>query len=205
MKILIVEDHPSVAHIVDMMIKEISAEIEVEHHTEWQKGLESIQSNTPDFVITDIQIGEHKQLYMMVECHEKKIPCMVFSSYINPTILGYCEDYRARVVVAKSAPIEEVKQGLKCLINNHRYRCSICRELMHTQNQQTEDMPKVIFSPAEEFVILAQIEGKTTVQLSHETKKSKYTIRNQRMSLMEKNGCTMEEIVRRYLFWHTKG
>ena len=205
MKILIVEDHPSVSHIVDMMIKEISAAIEVEHHIHWKKALESIQSNTPDCVITDIQIGEQKQLNMMVECHENKIPFMVFSSFINPTILGYCEDYRARVVVAKSAPIEEVKQGLKCLINNHRYRCSICRELTHTQNEKMEDTPKVIFSPAEEFVILAQIDGKTTVQLSLETKKSKYTIRNQRMSLMEKNGCTMEEIARRYLFWHTLG
>jgi DNA-binding NarL/FixJ family response regulator len=109
------------------------------------------------------------------------------------------------VVVAKSSPIEELKTGLQSLINNQHYRCSVCNQLYDAKNRLSQDTPGVIFSPAEEFVILAQIEGKSTVQLSRETKKSKYTIRNQRMSLMEKNGCTMEEIARRYLFWHTSG
>ena len=188
-----------------MMLEEITPEIEIGHCADYIKALQSIRANSPDFVITDIQIGEHKQLDVLMDCFEKKIPSMVFSSYINSTILSHCEQYKARVVVAKSAPLEELKKGLQSLLNNHRFRCSVCNQLNDAKGRLTEDTPKVIFSPAEEFVILAQIEGKTTLQLSNETKKSKYTIRNQRMSLMEKNGCTMEEIARRYLFWHTSG
>ena len=205
MKLLIVEDHPSVTQVLKMMLEEISNEIEITHCSDYIKALQSITANPPDVVITDIQIGEQKQLNVLMECFEKKIPGMVFSSYINSTILNHCEQYRARVVVAKSAPIEELKAGLQRLLNNQRFRCSVCNAISDAKGRLSEDTPRVIFSAAEEFVILAQIEGKTTVQLSQETKKSKYTIRNQRMSLMEKNGCTMEEIVRRYLFWHTKG
>jgi hypothetical protein len=63
----------------------------------------------------------------------------------------------------------------------------------------------VLFTHAEEDVILGQIAGKSSIQLSIDTHKSKFTIRNQRMSLMEKNQCTMEEIARSYLYWHTSG
>jgi DNA-binding NarL/FixJ family response regulator len=141
----------------------------------------------------------------MEECKELKIPFMVFSGYMNSTILGHCDEYRARVVVTKSAPNEDLKLGIQNLLNDGFYRCSICSELGKVKSRVSEEIPRVLFTQAEEFVILAQIEGKTTLQLSEETRKSIYTIRNQRMKLMEKNGCTMEEIVRRYLFWHTKG
>lgn len=205
MRVYIIEDHPSVFQILKLLLEEMGDHMEIVHFPEWTAAVKSIASSPPDFVITDIQIGDFKQLNILTECHEQKIPCMVFSSHINSTILNHCRQYKARVVVAKSAPFEELKQGLQSLLNNHRFRCSVCNQIADAKGRLSEDTPRVIFSAAEEFVILAQIEGKTTVQLSQETKKSKYTIRNQRMSLMVKNGCTMEEIVRRYLFWHTKG
>jgi DNA-binding NarL/FixJ family response regulator len=205
MKILIVEDHPSVALVLQNIIREIAENATIESHTNLSDGLANVRSGWPNLVISDIQIGNHKQLDILMECFEQKTPCMVFSSYINQTILGHCDEYRATVVVAKSSPITELKQGLEALITGHSYRCSACIALSKVHNPLSEDTPKVIFTHAEEFVILAQIAGKSTIQLAEETKKSKYTIRNQRMSLIEKNGCTMEEIVRRYLFWHTNG
>lgn len=205
MKILILEDHPGIAHLLEMIIREIANNIEIEFFTAWETALESINRASPDFVITDIQIGDYKQLELPEACHKKKIPFMVFTSFINPTIIDHCDQFKARVVVSKSSDMEDLKQGVKSLINNHYFRCSACSDISHSKSRISEETPRVLFSPSEEFVILAQIEGKSTVQLSQETKKSKYTIRNQRMKLMEKNACTMEEIARRYLFWHTKG
>jgi DNA-binding NarL/FixJ family response regulator len=205
MKILILEDHPGIFHLLEMIVREVSESTTIEHHLDWKNALQTLKSSPPDYVITDIQIGEYKQLELMEECKELKIPFMVFSGYMNSTILGHCDEYRARVVVAKSAPIEDLKLGIQNLLNDGFYRCSICSELGKVKSRVSEEIPRVLFTQAEEFVILAQIEGKTTLQLSEETRKSIYTIRNQRMKLMEKNGCTMEEIVRRYLFWHTKG
>jgi DNA-binding NarL/FixJ family response regulator len=205
MKILILEDHPVIAHLLETIIKDIANNIAIEHFTAWENALESMNRAAPDWVISDIQIGDFKQLELLEACHEKKIPFMVFSSFINPTIIDHCNQYKARVVVAKSSDMEDLKQGVKSLINNQYFRCAVCNNINHTKSRISEETPRVLFTPSEEFVILAQIEGKNTVQLSQETKKSKYTIRNQRMKLMEKNACTMEEIARRYLFWHTKG
>lgn len=205
MKVYIIEDHPSVFQILKLILEEMGGHLEIVNFPEWTAAVKAIASSPPDFVITDIQIGDFKQLNTLTECYEKKIPCMVFSSYINSTILGQCERHKARVVVSKSSSIEELKIGLQSLIGHRWFQCSACQSLTDSKRRLSEEIPKVIFTPAEEFVILAQIEGKTTVELSKETKKSKYTLRNQRMKLMEKNGCTMEEIVRRYLFWHTKG
>lgn len=146
-----------------------------------------------------------KQLDLIRECFLLKIPCMVFSSHINSTIIEHCDSLNASVIVSKSSSIEELKMGIHKLLNNEVYRCSLSSQVTNKKSRISELTPKVEFSSAEEYVILAQIEGKSTIELSRETRKSKYTIRNQRMSLIEKNGCTMEEIVRRYLFWHSNG
>ena len=205
MRILILEDHPSIYCVIEMIVKEVLPNVEIDYFSEWDKALESIRKSSPDFVITDIQIGEYKQLDIPKECHLKKIPFMVFTSHINTTILDHCDQLKARVVVAKSSPIDQVKLGVTALLQDRYFRCEISQNISNLKSRFSETTPKVIFSAAEEFVILAQIDGKSTLQLSEESGKSKFTIRNQRMKLMEKNHCTMEEIVRRYLFWHTKG
>jgi DNA-binding NarL/FixJ family response regulator len=205
MKILILEDHPGIYILLETLLKEVSDSPEIDHYTSLENALAAMESNPPDFVITDIQIGEHKQLDTLELCSREKIPYMVFSSYINSTILKHCQEHHARVVVSKSAPVEDLKAGVKNLIHGSYFMCSVCSNIENMKSRISQEVPKVLYTPAEEYVILAQIEGKSTVQLSQETRKSKYTIRNQRMHLMEKNGCTMEEIARRYLFWHTNG
>lgn len=205
MKLIVLEDHPGIAHLITLIVREISEKTEIEHFSQWKNALQAVNLNPPDFVITDIQIGDYKQLELLMACNERKIPCMVFSSYINPTILDLCSQYKAPVVVAKSSPMADFKKGVHHLITGRPYRCEVCNNILHSKRRISEETPRLLFTPAEEFVILAQIEGKSTIQLAKETNKSKYTIRNQRMKLMEKNECTMEEIVRRYLFWHTKG
>ncbi len=206
MKLLIVEDHPGIYYLLQMIAKEISPGIEINYFSDWKEAINSFQESMPDRVITDIQIGDLKQLDMIDECTKLKLPLMVFSSHINPTILQHCHEQRVLVVVSKSAPIEDLKKGVLHLIREKRYRCSVSDMNSNMLSfLRDDDIPRVNFTEAEEFVIWAQIEGKTTVELSKETNKSKYTIRNQRMRLMEKNECTMEELVRRYLYWHSKG
>jgi DNA-binding NarL/FixJ family response regulator len=191
--------------LLSIIVREISDKTEIEYFTQWENALQAVNSIPPDFVITDIQIGDCKQLELLMACHERKIPCMVFSSYINHTILDFCSRYQASVVVAKSSPTEDLKKGVQQLMTGKTFQCEVCNNISHSKGCISEETPRVLFTPAEEIVIRAQIEGKSTIELSKETNKSKYTIRNQRMKLMEKNECTMEEIVRRYLFWHTNG
>jgi DNA-binding NarL/FixJ family response regulator len=205
MKIIILEDHPAISFLLSSIISKIPVKTEIENFTQLGTALQAICSNPPDFVITDIQIEEYKQLEILMKCHKQKIPFMVYSSFINPTILNQCDQYKASVVVSKSASLEDLNTGIQHLIQNKHFRCKVCSSYAESEDNKSRKIPKVVFTSAEESVILAQIAGKTTIQLSVETNKSKYTIRNQRMKLMEKNGCSMEEIARRYLFWHTKG
>lgn len=205
MNILIIEDHPSICKILELMILEKYPKAIINITEELNTSLEFIKKIKPEFVITDIQLGNFKQIEILEECEKFKIPCMVFSSYINATILEQCITFKVNVVVAKSSSIEDLQKGIYHLLSRSSFRCTLSTEINKTQFDNLEYTPKVIFTAAEESVILAQIAGKSTVELSKDTRKSKYTIRNQRMKLMEKNECTMEEIVRRYLFWHTKG
>ncbi len=206
MRILILEDHPSILLVLQQIIKgEINPTIEIISFNDSDSAINFLKSNKTDAVISDIQINNTKQIDIIRECNIQKIPCMVFSSHINPTIIQHCESFNTNVIVSKSSTVEELKLGIRKLLAKEIYRCSLSNQVSQRKSRISEFTPKVDFSAAEEFVILAQIEGKSTIELSKETRKSKYTIRNQRMSLIEKNGCTMEEIVRRYLFWHTNG
>lgn len=205
MRLFIVEDHPSIFYLLKLIVKETASNVRIEYSADWKLSLKKIKRIRPEFVITDIQIGDYKQLEIIETCSQYEIPFMVFSSHINQTILQHCENHNAQVVVAKSAPIQDLKLGIQNLLLKQPFRCEICKNISNSTGRISEQTPKPIFSYSEEFVILAQIEGKSTIELSNETKKSKYTIRNQRMKLMQKNDCTMEELVRRYLFWNTKG
>lgn len=162
-RILVLEDHPCIFYVLEMVIKEISQSIEIVKYSKWEAALDYLREMKPDFVITDIQIGDYKQLEIITECNELKTPCMVFTSHINSTILEHCVDHKVQVVVAKSSPIKELKFGVHRLIHRQVFRCELCSEILNAKGRLSEKTPKVIFTPAQEFVILAQIEGKSTI------------------------------------------
>jgi DNA-binding NarL/FixJ family response regulator len=205
MKLLILDDHPSIFLVIESLLKEIFPDIELNYFQDCQSASKSIEKSPPNFVISDIQIENIKQVEIPRLCHENGIPYMIFSSYINNTVLDLCNELKAMCVVSKSASIYDITQGLKALLSKNHYRCEVCSNIKKSRTYKSDTIPQVLFTVSEEYVIKAQLEGKTTIELSNESKKSKFTIRNQRMNLMEKNQCTMEEIARRYLFWHTKG
>ncbi|MCL9980313.1 MAG: hypothetical protein NBV77_02595 [Bacteroidia bacterium] len=205
MNLLILDDHPSVFLVLQSLLTELAPNIKLIHFIDCQSAQKSIECTPPDFVISDIQIDHIKQLNIPTLCNKMGIPCMIFSNYINFTILDLCKELRVKCIVSKSSSINDLKQGLNALISKDQFYCAVCSNLNKSRTYRSDTIPQVIFTYAEEYAIKAQIEGKSTVDLSKESKKSKFTIRNQRMTLMEKNQCTMEEIARRYLFWHTKG
>jgi DNA-binding NarL/FixJ family response regulator len=205
MNLLILDDHPSVFLVLKSLLMELCPDIKLHYFSDVEQAIQSINTAPPECVISDIQVHHTKQLEVPKLCHEKSIPFMIFSGHINTTILNLCSEIKALCVVSKSASIPDLTEGLKALLSKKSYCCAVCSALKKSNTMTSDIIPPVLFTDSEEYVIKAQLEGKSTIELSNESKKSKFTIRNQRMSLMEKNQCTMEEIVRRYLFWHTKG
>jgi DNA-binding NarL/FixJ family response regulator len=205
MTVLILDDHPSMLHILSSMVQELFPEMRVIEISDLKTATLSIIEKQPDFVITDIQIDSIKQMDLPKICWERKIPCMVFTGHANASILEIAIEYKVRSMVSKSASLDDLKEGIGALIQGRTFYCGVCSDILNVSNEEFDFIPPPIFTESEELVIKAQIEGKSTIQLSREIKKSKNTIRNQRMSLMEKNECSMEEVARRYLFWNTKG
>jgi len=202
MKILILEDHSIICHVIEKIIIDINPSIDIIYFDSWEHALKDIETNKPDFVITDIQIRSYKQTEILTACSNLKIPCMVYSSNINYTVMQYCHQLKISVIVSKLSSINNLRNGIIQLLQGNSYRCEISQETDDNHEKHQREIPKIIFSAAEENVIIAQMEGKSTIELSKESKKSKYTIRNQPMSLMLKNDCSMEEIIRRYIYWH---
>lgn len=205
MKLLILDDHPSIHVVFKALLKELDYQGEILCYTELGDTLEAIVREQPNFVVTDIQIDHRKQLEVMSLCAGKKIPYMVYTSHVNLYIIEYGRSHSMSCFVAKTAPIPDLMAGLKALMSHHTYICSMTSRFLESQKGDEGRIPEVQFTGAEEDVILGQLAGKSSIEISRETHKSKYTIRNQRMSLMEKNQCSMEEVVRRYLYWHTNG
>jgi|694.fasta_scaffold23292_2 DNA-binding NarL/FixJ family response regulator len=205
MKLLILDNQPIMHLVFESLLKEVGYEGEQLFFNELGDALLAIDSQLPDFVITDIQIDQRKQLEVLSLCAERKIPYMVYTSHVNYYIIDFGRKHGMRCFVSKTAPIRDLIDGLRSLLNGQSYSCSMTMQFLDRQGAVDEQIPQVLFTHAEEDVILGQIAGKSSIQLSIDTHKSKFTIRNQRMSLMEKNQCTMEEIARRYLYWHTSG
>lgn len=205
MKLLILDDHPSIHLVFQALLSDLQFDGSIMFYTELVESLKAIAVEQPDFVITDIQIDSRKQLEVLSLCAAQKIPYLVYTSHVNYYIIDFGRNHGMTCFVSKTAPIPDVLSGLRALLSSQSFYCSITKQFLDRQTSADEQIPQVIFTHAEEDVILGQIAGKSSIELSQETHKSKYTVRNQRMSLMEKNQCTMEEVARRYLYWHTNG
>ncbi len=205
MKFLVLEDHPAIHLVIRQTIEKLFDDAEIVSHYNSTYALSAFAQDEFSFVITDIQIQERKELSLAKMCGTKEIPFMVFTSHLNRTIIETCFELGCKSYVCKTAPIEELALGIQAMINGSKFYCDTTKSYLEKKQSQNDYIPEISYTEAELPIILAQINGESTIDLSKRLNKSKSTIRNQRIHLMLKNGCSMEEVARRYLYWHTHG
>ncbi len=205
MRFLILEDHPAIQHVLEQTISKLFPKSELEIHSNIESALDSFKSNDFSYVVTDIQIGEKKDLELAQKCQEKNTPFLVYTSHLNRTIIEMCINLGCNSYVCKSSAVEELKEGLKAMVKGSKFNCSHTKQYIQDAKSRNDFIPEVHYTDAEYPIIMAQINGETTIELSKRLNKSKSTIRNQRIHLMLKNDCSMEEIARRFLYWNTQG
>lgn len=205
MRFLILEDHPAIQHVLEQTISKLFPKSELEIHSNIESALDSFKSNDFSYVVTDIQIGEKKDLELAQKCQEKNTPFLVYTSHLNRTIIEMCINLGCNSYVCKSSAVEELKEGLKAMVKGSKFNCSHTKQYIQDAKSRNDFIPEVHYTDAEYPIIMAQIKGETTIELSKRLNKSKSTIRNQRIHLMLKNDCSMEEIARRFLYWNTQG
>jgi len=205
MRFLILEDHPAIQLVLEQTITKLFPKSELEIHNNTEDALNSLNTNEFNYVVTDIQIRDKKDLDLAQKCQENQIPFLVYTSHLNRTIIEMCINLGCNSYVCKSSEVEELKAGLKALVKGSKFNCSITKQYIEDAKSRNDFIPEVQFTDAEYPIIMAQINGESTIELSKRLNKSKSTIRNQRIHLMLKNDCSMEEIARRYLYWNTPG
>jgi DNA-binding NarL/FixJ family response regulator len=200
----ILDDHPGIHAVMELSIKKLFPESECHFFIDSKEAIAYCSKNSVDFAISDIQIGESKRLDFANFCGEQKIPFMIYSSFLNISIIEGLAKLSCRAYVSKSSGIPELKNGIKAVVSDSLFNCTIVEKYLSNASEQHE-IPFLEFTEVELPVILAQINGESTVDLAKRLNKSKTTIRNQRINLALRYGCTMEEIARRYLYWYTTG
>jgi DNA-binding NarL/FixJ family response regulator len=204
MKWAILDDHPGIHVLMELTIRRLFPKSTCRFFVDSNEAIAYCSKNAIDFAISDIQIGESKRLDFANFCGEQKIPFMIYSSYLNISIIEGLAKLSCRAYVSKSSGIPDLKRGIKAVVSDSLFNCTIVEKYLSNASEQ-HDIPYLEFSKAELPVILAQINGESTVDLAKRLNKSKTTIRNQRINLALRCGCNMEEIARRYLYWHTTG
>jgi len=204
MEWVILDDHPVIHVVMDLTIKKAFPESKCNFFIDSKEAIAYCSKNSVDFAISDIQIGESKRLDFANFCGEQKIPFMIYSSFLNISIYEGLAKLSCRAYVSKSSSIEDLELGIKALIGNEIHECAVVKKYLNNVSDQHE-IPFLEFTEVELPVILAQINGESTIDLAKRMNKSKATIRNQRINLALRYGCTMEEIARRYLYWYTTG
>lgn len=205
MRFLILEDHPAIQLVLEQTITKLFPKSELEIHSSIESALDSFKSNDFNYVVTDIQIGDKKDLELAQKCQEKSTPFLVYTSHLNRTIIEMCINLGCHSYVCKSSNVEELKAGLKAMVKGSKFNCSHTKQYIQDAKSRNDFIPEVQYTDAEYPIIMAQINGESTIELSKRLNKSKSTIRNQRIHLMLKNDCSMEEIARRFLYWNTQG
>lgn len=205
MKVLILDDHPAMNHVVESAVRKTNPSVDIISCTDLLHAKALIKNLQPAFVITDIQIFGEKQIVIPELCNELLIPYMVYTSHLNISVYRSCVENNVKVFISKSSMLSELEVGVKNLFNGNRYNCSSTTAYLNRNDLQFDIIPKVKFSHSELPVIIGHIRGYTTIQIANEMKKSKHTVRNQRINLMHRNDCSMEEIARRYLYWYSEG
>jgi DNA-binding NarL/FixJ family response regulator len=204
-KLVLLDDHPAILELLKARIQKIEPNSSVVTFTEVENCMQYISQNRPNFVITDLHIHVGKSLALPKYCFEHGIPFMVYTSYVQYTLLKSLEDLNCRVFVSKSSSIMELEEGIFHLIQNLPYRCSSAGTKRDLAEFIEDIIPQPIVTEAELKVLQLLVEGLTTAEISEALNLSKHTIKNHCTHLKVKNACTLHELIRRYIYWQTNG
>lgn len=204
-KLVLLDDHPGILELLKLRIHRIEPNSSVVTFSEVENALMHMRKNRPDFVITDLHIHVGKSLALPKYCFENGIPYMVYTSYLQYTLLKSLEDFNCRVFVSKSSSTMELEEGLFHLMQHLPYRCSSTGLKQNSPDFIEDIIPQPIVTEAELKVLQLLVDGLTTAEISESLNLSKHTIKNHCTHLKVKNSCTLHELIRRYIYWQTNG
>ncbi len=205
LKVLILDDHPGILELLKIKIHRVDPNSNVLAFSDVESCMDYLRNFKPDYVVSDLHIQVGKSLALPKYCHEQGIPFMVYTSYLQHSVLKTLEEYGCQVFVNKAAQTSELDEGIFHLLNDLPYRCGITSANNSIPEFVSDHIPEPIMTEAEMRVFQLLVDGYTTTEIAAELRLSKHTVKNHCTHLKVKNQCTLHELIRRYIYWQTNG
>ncbi|MEY4571077.1 MAG: hypothetical protein RLZ10_270 [Bacteroidota bacterium] len=199
MTFLLLDDHPIILEFLEYQIRQIESSIEIIKSCNVEDALSILKSKQIDRIICDLQIKSGKSLVIPDYCFKFEIPYMVFSSYINKSLLDTLRTTKITGYVSKGTKTEDLIVGIRKLIASENYLCPLVKREQSIMD--ISDTPRPLLSRAEIRVLKAYNNGLKTAEVANLLNLKSVSVRNHRARAMERNMCGFQELTRRFIFW----
>ena len=199
MTFLLLDDHPIILEFLEYQIRQIESSIEIIKSCNVEDALSILKSKQIDRIICDLQIKSGKSLVIPDYCFKFEIPYMVFSSYINKSLLDTLKSTKIPGYVSKGTKTEDLILGIRKLIASENYLCPLVKREQSIID--ISDTPRPLLSRAEIRVLKAYNNGLKTAEVANLLNLKSVSVRNHRARAMERNMCGFQELTRRFIFW----
>lgn len=199
MTFLLLDDHPIILEFLEYQIRQIESSIEIIKSCNVEDALSILKSKQIDRIICDLQIKSGKSLVIPDYCFKFEIPYMVFSSYINKSLLDTLKSTKITGYVSKGTKTEDLILGIRKLIASENYLCPLVKREQSIID--ISDTPRPLLSRAEIRVLKAYNNGLKTADVANLLNLKSVSVRNHRARAMERNMCGFQELTRRFIFW----
>lgn len=199
MTFLLLDDHPIILEFLEYQIRQIESSIEIIKSCNVEDALSILKSKQIDRIICDLQIKSGKSLVIPDYCFKFEIPYMVFSSYINKSLLDTLKSTKITGYVSKGTKTEDLVLGIRKLIASENYLCPLVKREQSIMD--ISDTPRPLLSRAEIRVLKAYNNGLKTAEVANLLNLKSVSVRNHRARAMERNMCGFQELTRRFIFW----
>jgi len=199
MTFLLLDDHPIILEFLESQIRQIESNIEIIKSCNVEDALSILKSKQIDRIICDLQIKSGKSLVIPEYCFKYEIPYMVFSSYINKSLIDTLKSIKITGYVSKGTKTEDLIEGIRKLFASENYLCPIVEREQSIKDES--DTPRPLLSRAEIRVLKAYNNGLKTDEVTNLLHLKSVTVRNHRARAMERNMCSFQELTRRFIYW----
>jgi DNA-binding NarL/FixJ family response regulator len=102
MKILLLDDHPLIIDFIAEQIIKIDSDVLVMTSIGVEQALDILSAHKIDRVVCDLQIKSGKSVAVPEYCAKHNIPFMVFSSYVNNSLIHTLKSLNVNCYVSKA-------------------------------------------------------------------------------------------------------
>lgn len=185
-RIVIADDHPVILAGVREALDRV-ADIEVVASVEDSTALVEVMDRFPvDVAVTDFsmpggQYGDGVALVGFLRRRFAAVPLVVLTAVGGRQVLSSIRRAGVNCIVAKTDPIDELAEAIRCAKQGVRY---LSRDVRHQLGD--DDAPPAVLTKREAEVVRLIAEGKSQKEIAAQLQRSRQTISTQKHSAMVK-------------------